>query len=216
MRTLLFLLALTTTGATQDTTVPGHSLRAAHIRVILEGAHAMVVASYWVNRTDEPLVFEAVRMPGQLVSIQRAFGRGFALDEEQLVDLHHLTAPAGRAGIAQVRIRYKVEGDYSRIPLFVPAALVGPHESVIRFTLIGVSGAGSIEDAYPTFERQPNGNLVAKPTELPKAILLPSTREAPSRNRIIQTAVILFLAAVAVYWAALVVRARRSSRRLTQ
>jgi hypothetical protein len=216
MKTSLILLALATwyaPPAAQESALSAGILQAAHIRVIVEGGYATVVATYRVNRSGEPLVLEAIRMPDQVIRVHDAFGPGFRLDSRQLVDRRQLVAPAGPAGVMHVRLRYRVEGDFSRVPVFIPNAAALP-ESTIRLWILAGSPGAAPEAAFPGFERQPDGSLLAAPAELPSAVLLRTAGGAVEATNVVLLAVVLLLLAGAVAWAALHVRARRRRRRL--
>lgn len=96
-------------------------LEGAHIRVVIEGSYALVLAWYEIDRTGVPVVFAAPRLPGQVVIVDRAVGPQAALEVEQLADVRRITAPASTPGMAQFRIRYRVEDDFWSVPVFVPA-----------------------------------------------------------------------------------------------
>lgn len=216
MKTSLILLALATwyapSGA-QEVPPSAGTLQAAHIRIIVEGGYATVVATYRVNRSGEPLVLEAIRMPDQVIVVHDAFGPGFTLDSRQLVDRRQLVAPAGPVGVMHVRMRYRIEGDFSRIPVFVPNA-AAVQESTIRLRILAGSQGTAPQAAFPGFERQPDGSLLAAPTELPSAVLLRTAGGGVAPTNAVLLAVVLLLLAAGVAWAALHVRARRRHRRL--
>ncbi|KPK82338.1 MAG: hypothetical protein AMS25_02610 [Gemmatimonas sp. SM23_52] len=217
MKMPLILLALATSSVpprAQEVLPSAGTLQAAHIRIIVEEGYATVVATYRVNRSGEPLALEAMRMPDQVILVHDAFGPGFRLDSRQLVDRQQLVAPAGPVGVMHVRMRYRVEGDFSRIPLFVPNAAAVP-ESAIRLRILAGSQGAAPQAAFPGFERQPDGSLLAAPAELPSAVLLPTAGGGLAPRNVVLLAVVLLLLAAAVAWAALHVRARRRRRRLT-
>jgi hypothetical protein len=215
MNALLILLALAICNApprAQEVARSAGTLQAAHVSIIVEGDYATVVATYRVNRSGEPLILEAVRMPDQLILVHDAFGPGFRLDSRQLVDRHQLVAPAGPVGVMHVRMRYKVEGDFSRIPVFTPNGATVP-ESTIRLRIVAGSQGAVPEAGFPGFEHQPDGSLLAAPVELPSAVLLRlGGGGAPPTNVVLLAAVLLLLAG-AVTWAALAVRVRRRRHR---
>ncbi len=215
MKMPLILLALASWYAPpgfQEVAPSAGTLQAAHIRVIVEGDYATVVATYRVNRSGEPLILEGVRMPDQLILVHDAFGPGFRLDSRQLVDRHQLVAPAGPVGVMHIRMRYKVEGDFSRIPVFTPNAATLP-ESTIRLWIVAGSQGAVPDAAFPGFGRQPDGSLVAAPAELPSAVLLRLAGGGAPPTNIVLLAAVLLLLAGAVAWAALAVRVRRRQHR---
>lgn len=215
MKALLMLLALAIFDAPpdiQERAPSAGTLQAAHVRVIMEGDHATVAVTYRVNRNGEPLILEAILMPDQLILVHDAFGPGFRLDSRQLVDRHQLVAPAGPVGVMHIRMRYKVEGDFSRIPVFTPNAATVP-ESTIRLRIVAGSQGAVPDAAFPGFERQPDGSLLAAPAELPSAVLLRLAGGTAPPTSVVLLAAVLLLLAGAVTWAALAVRARRRRHR---
>jgi hypothetical protein len=211
-RILIFAIA-SAQAVTEDSATTAGVLQSAHIRIVLEGSDALVLSTYRIDRSGEPLQFNAVRMPGQTTVVEGAFGPGFELTEEDLANASELTAPAGPPGLVYVRIRYRVEGDFSRLPVFVPNAETKPGVSLIRLLIVGAPESLVIDDTYPRFEWQQGGLLVSAPPELPRAVSLPSARKGLPHTRIALLTGILLLLAAAVYWATRRVGARRRPTR---
>jgi hypothetical protein len=212
MKSFLLLAALLHAPAlqVQDSTHSGGTLQASHVRIILEGSYATVLSTYRIVRSGEPLVFDAARLPGQLMIMRSAFGPGFALEAQQLVDVRRLTAPGGPAGVAEIHIRYLVEGDFSRIPIFVPNASTVAGEGAHYVEVLGAAEESDAGDAVPPLERQPDGSLAAIPSELPSVVSLPAaTGSLPLAWIAVATAALLVLGS-AGYLAQRMLRAGRS------
>ncbi|UCF20798.1 MAG: hypothetical protein JSU87_05155 [Gemmatimonadota bacterium] len=212
MKILVVLLALLggDRPAAQDTSHAAGDLQSAHVRINLGGSSAQILASYRIERTGAPLIFEAVQLPGQDAEVEAAFGPGFELEVQERPGMSELSAPAGLPGVVHVRIRYRVEGDYSRIPVFVPNTRILSGTTMIRLLIIGASRGSELDDAYPRFEWDASGLLVSAPDELPRAVLLPSAWRSQAPTHIALLALALLGLGAIVYWATRKVAARRA------
>jgi hypothetical protein len=176
-------------------------LEAAFVRVIVEGSYATVIAEYEIDRSGSPLVFEALRLPGQVVIVDRAFGPDGALEVRQLVDVRRIVAPAGTTGLARFRVSYRVENDFSRVPIFVPDPRAAPGSSPVRLEILGAPAEAEPADAVPPFQRGSDGALYTSTPQLPSVIRLPSPARRPSAIRITALLALLLLCVAGLVWA---------------
>jgi hypothetical protein len=197
---LLFLAALAMGNPSQE---PEEGrLEAAFVRVVIEGSYATVMAQYEVDRSGAPLVFEAPRLPGQIVILDRAFGPDGVLEVAQLVEVRRITAPASTPGPAQFRVSYRVEDDFSRIPVFVPGVRSAPGTSPVRLEIIGAPADVDPENAVPPFRRGPGGALSATTPDLPAVILLPSPAQGRYPTWVFAWTAVFVVCLAAVVWVA--------------
>jgi len=182
-------------------------LEAVFVRVIIEGSYATVIAEYEIDRSGAPLVFEALRLPGQVVIVDRAFGPDGALEVRQLVEARRIIAPASTPGLARFRVSYRVEDDFSRVPIFVPDPCVTPGSSRVRLEILGAPAEAEPADATPPLQRGSHGELYTSAPELPAVIRLPSPARRPSA---IQLRILVALLIVCVCAAGLVWTGRRA------
>lgn len=194
--------------ATQHST-GGGVLQTVNVRIILERSYAMVAATYRIDRSGDTLIFNAIRLPGQDLSVELALGPTFDLEQFQRVELHQLMSPEGDSGTSNIRIRYRLDGDVSRIPVFIPNTEIPGEAARMRFTIVGLSKDAALEDAFPDFHTEEDGSVVATPSELPSAILLPAARERLPHENIAVYVAALLAAGIVVYWSARVMRQRR-------
>lgn len=193
----------------------GGLLQTVNVRIILERSYAMVAATYRIDRSGDTLVFNAIRLPGQDLNVELALGPTFDLEQRHRVELHQLVSPRGDSGTSNIRVRYRLAGDVSRIPVFIPNTEIPSGTTRIRFSIVGLSKGSALEDAFPDFHAEENGSVVATPSELPSAILLPAARERLPHENIAVYVAALLAAGIVVYWSARVMRRRRRRRRST-
>ena len=211
MRHLLLAAAIAgVIGQAQEPAGSAGVLRQAEIRLILHATYATVVADYTIDRDGDPLVFEAVRLPGQVVLVQGALGPDYALQQVQRVETRQLIAPTG-SGTELFRVRYTVEGDLARIPLFLPRVEI-PADAALGLTVIAPPDS-ALDKAYPRLERQPDGTLFAALHELPDALVLTPGRQPWSLGHVLLWVVPL-LAVVAIAYA--MTRAARKRKTATR
>lgn len=201
--------------ATTQHSTGGGVLQTVNVRIILERSYAMVAATYRIERSGDTLIFNAIRLPGQDLSVELALGPTFDLEQFQRVELHQLVSPQGDSGTSNIRIRYRLDGDVSRIPVFIPNTEIPSGATRIRFTIVGLSKGAALEDAFPDFHAEEDGSVVAMPSELPSAILLPAAREKLPQQNIAVYVAALLAAGIVVYWSARVMRQRRKRHRST-
>lgn len=192
---------------------PAPRLLGAEVTVGLDRAGATVDAVYRLSAADGEVVLHALRVPDQtLTELSGSSPPRLA----RLPGLYRIQLPrraAGRDGEAEeVRLRYRVEGPGRRIPLFVPA---GPAEpgSVLEIRVHGVDPSLPLDGGFPRMERTGEGELVARPDNLPTFVLLPSGR-ALTLNRVADAAVLLVILLASgawLRWRWRVARARASS-----
>lgn len=207
--------AASVAGRPSQHSTAGGVLQTANVRIVLETSYAMVAATYRIDRSGDTLVFNAIRLPGQDLSVELAIGPAFDLEQLQRVELHQLVSPQGDSGSSYIRVRYRLDGDVSRIPLFIPNTDIPSGETRIRFTIVGLSKDAALSDAFPDFHEEEDGSVVATPSELPSAILLPAAREKLPHENIALYVASLVAAGIVVYWAARVIERRRRRRRAT-
>ena len=197
--------------STQQMSGLSGSLDGAEIRVVLYQTHAVVISHYLIERTDTPLVFEATRQRGQLVTTDEALGPGFSMETQHLVELRRLIARAAGAGPAEFRIRHTVEGELTRIPIFVPNAATPPGQVAIDITVLGDTDQINLKDTFPRLQRQPDGSLLATVSNVPSVLVLPSGGSF-SVVRISEWIVVLLVVGATAYWAVRTFRRRSSNR----
>jgi hypothetical protein len=185
-------------------------LDAAQVRVIIEGSYATVIAQYEIERSGAPVVFEAPRLPGQILIVDRAFGPEGALEVRQLVDSRRITAPASVPGLAQFRISYRVEDDFSSIPIFVPNAPSAPRSNPVQLEIIGAAADADPENAVPPLQRGDGGALTATTAHLPTVIRLPAPRHGLFTTRVLVLAALIAVCLAGFVWAGQAAWGRRN------
>jgi hypothetical protein len=143
-------------------------LSSADIRVAFAGAEAVVDAEYTVVGASD-IDFVALRIEGQgLVVEQAAMGfHPIALEERRTAVLLRVYRPFDSA---TVRIRYRLTGRLTRIPLFVPSAPTRPPSRAIGITVAGPSEDDVTATTLPRFRRETDGSLVAHPEHVPTVL----------------------------------------------
>ncbi|NIN71512.1 MAG: hypothetical protein GTO46_06195 [Gemmatimonadetes bacterium] len=207
---LLCLLAFVMGADSQESDSAAGRLEGAHIRVVIEGSYALVLARYEVDRTGVPVVFEALRLPGQVVIVDRAVGPQAALEVEQLVEVRRITAPASPPGTAQFRIRYRVEENFSSIPVFVPAVPSTPGLEQVELEIIGAPSETNPENAVPPLQWGPGPALYAVIQDLPATIQLPFSEPTTSETPGFFLRVLLLVCLAGVAWAGYAAWSRRN------
>ena len=203
---IALLLALTIAASAQQATAPAGTLREAEINIVLEDSYASVVCSYVIERNGDSLVFRAARMPGQIVLVEGAFGPGYTLQQVHRVEERLLLAPPGHSGASLFRLRYNVEGDFSRLPLFIPNTVTA-EDAALGITVVNAPDEALRGAALP-FRRLSESAYFATVDILPESIFLPSGGSSPALQIIILLAALSLAAAAALY--ALARRARKN------
>jgi hypothetical protein len=90
-----------------------------------------------------------------------------ALEERRTAVLLRVYRPFDSA---TVRVRYRLTGRLTRIPLFVPSAPTRPPSRAIGITVTGLSEDDVTARTLPRFRREADGSLVARPEHLPTLI----------------------------------------------
>jgi hypothetical protein len=157
----------------QDSTETAGALLSADIRIVLYDSYASVAATYDIDRSGARLVFDAVRLPHQVVLLGGAFGPDFTFASEQLIAARRLTAPPAQPGNVEIRIRYDIEGEFGRIPVYVPNASLEDVHSAVAITVIGAEETADLAGSDPALRRLPDGTLVAAANQLPGSVTLP-------------------------------------------
>ncbi len=213
MNTVLLSFALASSvglGASQGSEALGGTLLAAELRIVRYDEHSVVILTYLIDRSEGPLVFTAMRLRGQLVLVEGAYGPDLVLDLEQQLELRRLTAPPGQPGEGEFRIRYKVEGELSRIPLFVPNAPTS-ERGTVDLVVIGATADIDVDAAFPRLTGGADGLLTATLSNVPSVASLPSGSDRVNVVRLSQLTVVLLLVGGSAYWAFRTGRLRRRS-----
>jgi hypothetical protein len=195
---IALLLALTIAASAQQATAPAGTLREAEINIVLEDSYASVVCNYVIERNGDSLVFRAERMPEQIVLIEGAFGPGFALQQVHQVEERLLLAPPGQTGTSLFRLRYNVEGDFSRLPLFIPNTMTA-EDAALGITVVNAPEEALRGSSLP-FRRLSESAHFATVDLLPESVFLPIGRSKPGFQTVFLLAA-LSLAAVTILYA---------------
>lgn len=182
----------------QDRAGAASVLHEADVRIVLEGTYAAVICSYLIERGGDSLVFDAERVPGQIVLVSGAFGPEGELESVHQVERRLLIDASRVTGPGVFRLRYNVEGDLSRIPLFVPAASSAADAAL----LITVVEADELDPTAmrPGFTLATDGTLQATVSELPAIVRLSAPDSAPGVPRLLLWAALLALVTVSLYF----------------
>ena len=195
-------------GALQAMAGLAGTLERGSVRIVLHETYAVVVLDYRIERFGERLVFDAARQRGQLVVVEEAIGPGGPLELEQRAEMRRLAAASGGLGRGDYRIRYTVEGEGARIPIFVPNAATPPGRGAIELVLLGATEDIDGSDAFPRLRRGDDGSLEAIVSNVPSTVVL-ARRGAFPIIRVSEWIVMLLVVAGTVFWALRTARMRR-------
>ncbi|GBD31661.1 hypothetical protein HRbin33_00620 [bacterium HR33] len=146
-------------------------LAEAQIEVAVGASEARVSARYRILGPSDTLVLHAPRFPRSHLLLEEVAWPIYSVDT--LAGLLRLTAVRQTAGgTAGLGIDYRIEGDISRIPIFVPEAPTSPPRSRVTITIAGLSGRSIPRDRFPRLQLYSPGTLRANPDHLPSFVAL--------------------------------------------
>jgi hypothetical protein len=192
--TLLFLAALGTASAAAQEKV----LSEAEIAIALSGSEAQVSARYRIVAPGARMVLYAPRFPGLHLLLQDAPSKVESLDT--LPGLFRLALQRDTAAEAtEIDLRYRLAGDLSRLPIFVPEAPTSPPRSRVAITVSAPSGRRISRDRFPRLRPDSGGVWRGSPDHLPSfvALLEPS---GPGVPRIAEWSVVAAAAGGTLLW----------------
>lgn len=141
-------------------------LSEAEITVSVGDSEGQVSARYRIVGYREYLVFHAPRFFGAQLLLEDGSSSARSLDT--LPGLFRLKLP----GTIPVQIRYRVRGDLSRLPIFVPQIPSSPPRSHLSIAISGLSTRKTARDAFPNMELDSAGVWRASPDHLPGFVVL--------------------------------------------
>lgn len=210
----IFLLA----GSAASAQEPPRLLEA-RVSVQLDAEAARVQAIYELEGAPGELELRALRPPRQRLRPVGPTSAGSAPSGgvERLPGSYRWVARPRVAdreegGRSRLRLAYVVTGTLDRVPVFVPAVPAAPGETRIELRIRGRPGGSRDPGGFPRFARTDEGQLLARPDNLPSFVRLPS-RLGRTLDRAAEAAVALLLLAGAGGWWALRARGRRRSLR---
>jgi hypothetical protein len=190
-------------------TAPQAILRDARIRIGITGDTARITARYRVADVGDSLRLNAIRLAGQSTELERAFGVP-RLRLDTLPGLFRLTA-AGRGRGFTLELRYRVAGDLSRIPLFVPEAPTAPGQSRLLILVDGLAPGHTARFPFPRFTRPGMGPWVSTPAHLPAFVALVAPSGGVPVPAIAQWSALLIALGGTGVWLVAQRRARRAA-----
>ncbi len=153
---------------------------------------ASVEMEYLVSAPGNGLTFDAIKWPGQTISLEGSVATT-ARDLGGLLRIEPV-----ETGPETFRLAYTVTGNPERVPLFVPKLATIPGTTTITISVSGVVAGASLADAFPRFNRQRDGTLLGQPANMPGFVLLPI--EGVNRARLADSLVLVMLFAASVFW----------------
>ncbi|MBI4520233.1 MAG: hypothetical protein HY701_05310 [Gemmatimonadetes bacterium] len=156
------------------------------------------------------LQLSAIRYPDATVEVENASataGRIVATPLAGLQRLEVLDAPSGLSDL-RVELRYRLAGNLSRIPLFVPSIPSGAAGTRIEIRIHGVDPDVPVQAGFPRLAWESPGVLLARPEHVPAFIQLPPARQRITATGLVDAAIILLIVLSSLYW----VRWRRAAQ----
>ncbi len=179
-------------------------LSSATIRIDFGRNSATVGAVYrFAARPDSQVSLVLIRLPGQVVD-GLVIGGGAI---ERHPDLTRIRALPDSTG--SVAIRFRVEGDLSRIPIPVPSLATDGRTKVVELQIGGAHDFANFAEAFPRFGREDGRPAVARLASVPSVVQVPHRGGWPVL-RLLDWSVVLVVIAILVGWA--VRRRRRAAR----
>ena len=154
---------------------------------------ASVEMEYLVAAPANGLTFDAIKWPGQTISLEGSA----ALTVRDLGGL--LRIEPMETGPETFRLVYTVTGNRERVPLFVPNLPTIPGTTTTTISVSGVAAGASLADAFPRVSRQSDGTLLGQPANMPSFVLLPIEGRI-NRARLADSLVLVMLLAASVVW----------------
>ena len=188
--------------------VVGVQLERATVEIDLSDGAATVRAVYEFSSTaDDSIRFALMRIDDQAISMSTPVPPSFS-SSEGVIEFFALTS----AGRTTTTLEYRVVGDLTRVPLFVPSAPTDPDNSAVELRVRGYRFLDAVGDAFPRFVAAGDG-IVARPENLPSFVLLPAGGGLPT-NRVADAFVVVLVVLATVGWMLRNVRrAGRTGRR---
>jgi hypothetical protein len=205
LATTLALFAASTASTAAD--APQAILRDARIQIAISGDTARVRARYRVQGAGDSLRLNAIRIAGQSTALDRALGNP-QVRLDTLPGLFRLTATGRNPGFT-LDLRYRVLGDLSRIPLFVPEAPAAPGESRLLILVNGLAPGRTARFPFPRFNRPGLGPWVSTPAHLPAFVALVAPSGGLPVPALAQWSVLLIALGGTGVWLVAQLRARR-------
>lgn len=187
--------------------LPQGTLQDARVRIALAGDAAHVIARYRITDAEDSAWFHAPRMESQVLAFDRPF-RDPQLRLDTLPGLLRLTA-RGRGRAIALELRYTVNGDLSRIPLFVPTAPTTPGRSRVVILVDGLAADRAARFVVPRFTRDAGSAWRAAPDHLPSIIALVKPDRGLPVPALAQWSVLLVTLGGTVTWLLTQLSARR-------
>lgn len=147
-----------------------------------------VEASYRVA-ADEQVRFHLRRLPGQDIRFPQQLGSVSEAPGAMVLAVEPLDS--------EIVLRYEIRGERSRVPLFVPAAVAS---GAIEIRLRGAGGDLALRAGFPRFLPAPDGELVARPSDLPSFVRLPPRRDQWNVHRGAEILVVLLVVGATTVW----------------
>jgi hypothetical protein len=190
---------------TANVVVLAAQLGAAEITIELAEDTAIVEARYRLAEPRDGLRLSLIRFPGQNVEPLRRDPTTSDARWEARPGLTWVTVPVSKDGSA--RLRYRVTGSLTRVPIAVPRLPAEPGSGAVTLTVRGLDGNARLRDGFPRLARQADGSAVARLDNVPGFLRWPPAGNAWSVARGAQVFVVALLVAGSALWA---IRARRS------
>ncbi len=169
-------------------------LDTAIVEVRLADSAATVRVVYHISSVaEDPIRFVAIRIDDQTIEVigpRPSLTRGDGALE--------FTIASPGEGPLSLALEYRVFGNLTRIPVFVPSAATDPATSVVELRVSGYRHDGAVGDAFPRFAAD-GETIVSYPENLPSFILLPD-EEGLSTNRVADALVIALVVVATLLW----------------
>ncbi len=173
-------------------------LSRSQIAIAVRDSEAQISARYRVTSTQEGLVFYAPRFSGTHLSLEGPPSSARSLDT--LPGLLRLELPLDTAvGTTEIEVRYRVAGNLSRLPIFVPGITTSPPRSRVVITISGLPEREVSKDRFPRLRLDSAGIWRATPDHLPSFVALLRPR-APSVPRIAEWSVLAAAVGGTLLW----------------
>lgn len=178
-------------------------LAAANISIGMTATAAQVEAQFEITQPGDSLRFSLIRVPGQTLELETEGGTGTFDRRHEEAGLTWVTTAVteGRA-----RVRYRVAGELSRIPIPVPDVPAEPGAGAVTIRVTGLNASARFHEGFPRLVAGSDGSATARLDNVPSFVRQPPPRAAWSVNRAAQVFVIVLVAGASTAWA---VRARR-------
>jgi hypothetical protein len=178
-------------------------LAAAHISIEIAAATAQVEVRFDITQPGDSLRVSLIRLPGQTLELVSQDGSNAGVGRNQDAGLTWVTAAVTEGS---ARLRYRVSGSLSRIPIAVPDVPAEPGAGAVTVKVTGLDATARFHEGFPRLMARPDGSAIARLDNVPSFVRQPPPRFAWSVNRAAQVFVIVLVAGASTAWA---VRGRR-------